>query len=55
MGVIAGVRAVAADDVVDVDGVEADPITQAVEHLAEHLLRMQVGEAALALLADATR
>ena len=55
VGVIAGVRAVAAHHVIDVDGVEADAVAQAVEHLAEHLLRMKVGEAALALLAHAAR
>ena len=53
--VITGVRTVAADDVVDVDGVEPGAVAQSVEHLAEHLLRMEVGEAALALLADPTR
>ncbi len=55
VGVVAGVGTVAAHDVVDVGGIESDPVAETVEHLPEHLLRVQVGEAALALLADAAR
>ena len=55
VGVVAGMRTVAAHHVVDVGRVEADPITQPVQHLAQDLLRVEVREAALALLADASR
>ena len=55
VGMVAGVRAVATHDVVDVGRVEPDAVTQAVQHLSEDVLRVQVRQAALALLADATR
>ncbi len=55
VGVVARMRAVAAHDVVDIDGVEPDAITKPVEYLSENLLRMQVSETSLALLADAAR
>ena len=52
---VAGVRTVAAHDVVDVDRVESDAVAQPVRDLPENLLRVQVSEAALALFADAAR
>ena len=53
--VITGMRAVAADDVVDIGPFEADPFVQPVEHLAQHLLWVQVRQAPLALLANSSR
>ena len=48
-------RAGAPDDVVDVGGVEAVALDQRLEHGAPEVLRVQVRERALALLADAPR
>ncbi len=53
--VVAGMRSVAADDVVDVCRVEADTIAQALEDLGQDPLGVQVREGTLARLATATR
>ncbi len=55
MRVVAGVRTVAAHDVIDVGRIEADTVAQPIEDLAQDLLRVNVRKAALALFADAAR
>ncbi len=53
--VITGMRAVATDDIIDIGTFEAHPFVQPVEDLAQHLLRVQVRQAPLALLANSSR
>ena len=52
---LADLRAGAPDDVVDVGGVEAVPVDERAQHGCRDVLRVQVRERALPLLADAAR
>ena len=53
VSVVPHVGTVAGDHVVNVGGLETDPLLQALQHLSQDPLGVQVGQGALALFADA--